>query len=218
MSLTLVVMGIFKERPILRSGANYLDDIYVTGNIGDSYIGLKLFQKKIFAYTKNNYFKKMYTEPDLPYKFSKFLFKFANSSIDISDGIFQDLKHLLSSSKKGALIHLEKIPLSKPFLANVQSKNIDIKNMISNGDDYQIIFTSKKNNRSIIQKYSKIANVKVTRIGSIIKSRKLKIKNYGKIIDFDVKRMGYTHIFWKDFGCLSCFFLATSGFLILIIN
>ena len=41
------------------------------------------------------------------------------------------------------LIHLEKIPLSKPFLANVQSKNIDIKHMISNGDDYQIIFTSK---------------------------------------------------------------------------
>jgi len=188
-------MGNLKHKPILRSGAKTFDDIYVTGNIGDAYIGLKLLKKRIFFNKNKKHFVKSYTSPELPIKFSKFLYKFSNSSIDISDGIFQDLNHLLDYSKKGASINIEKIPLSKQLEQLIQSKKLNLINVISNGDDYQILFTSKKNNRNKIFKYSKISKVKISRIGLITRDKKLKTNNYGKVIDFKDKKMGYTHNF-----------------------
>lgn len=195
MSITFVFMGNLKHKPILRSGAKTFDDIYVTGNIGDAYIGLRLLKKRMFFKKNKEHFVKSYTSPELPVKFSKFLYKFSNSSIDISDGIFQDLNHLLDYSKKGASINIEKIPLSKQLEQLIQSKNLNLINVISNGDDYQILFTSKKNNRNKIFKYSKISKVKISRIGLITRDKKLKTNNYGKVIDFKDKKMGYTHNF-----------------------
>ena len=93
---------------------------------------------------------------------------------------------------------------------------MNLKNIISNGDDYQILFTGKKNNREKILKYSKISKVRVTRIGLITRDKKLKTKNHGKVIDFSEKKMGYTHNFWEDFCCLFSFFLAICVFLIVI--
>ena len=195
MSITFVFMGNSKHKPILRSGAKTFDDIYVTGNIGDAYIGLRLLKKRIFFNKNKKHFVKSYTSPELPIKFSKFLYKFSNSSIDISDGIFQDLNHLLDYSKKGASINIEKIPLSKQLEQLIQSKKLNLINVISNGDDYQILFTSKKNNRNKIFKYSKISKVKISRIGLITRDKKLKTNNCGKVIDFKDKKMGYTHNF-----------------------
>jgi len=195
MSITFVFMGKLQQKPILRSGAKTLDDIYITGNVGDSYIGLGLLKKKIFFTKNKKYFIKSYINPELPVKFSKFLYKFCNSSIDISDGIFQDLHHLLNYSKKGAFIDIEKIPLSRQLKQLIEKKNLNLHNLVSNGDDYQILFTSKKNNREKIFKYSKISKVKVTRIGLITRDKKLKIRNYGKVIRFNEKKMGYTHNF-----------------------
>ena len=195
MSITFIFMGKLKHKPILRSGAKTFDDIYVTGNVGDAYIGLRLLKKKIFFIKNKKHFIKSYVNPELPVKFSKFLYKFCNSSIDISDGIFQDLHHLLNYSKKGAFVDVEKIPLSKQLKKLIESKNFNLSNAVSKGDDYQILFTSKKNNREKIFKYSKISKVKISRIGLITRDKKLKTRNYGKVIDFNDKKMGYTHNF-----------------------
>ena len=195
MSITFVFIGNLKHKPILRSGAKTFDDIYVTGNVGDAYIGLKLLKKRIFFNKNKKHFIKSYISPELPVKFSKFLYKFSNSSIDISDGVFQDLHHLLNYSKKGASINIEKIPLSKQLEKLIQSKKLNLINVISNGDDYQILFTSRKNNRKKIFKYSKISKIKITRIGLITRDKKLKTSNYGKVIDFNDKKMGYSHNF-----------------------
>ena len=101
----------------------------------------------------------------------------------------------MNYSKKGAFIDIEKIPLSRQLKQLIEKKNLNLHNLVSNGDDYQILFTSKKNNREKIFKYSKISKVKVTRIGLITRDKKLKTRNHGKVIDFDDKKMGYTHNF-----------------------
>ena len=65
----------------------------MTGNLGDSFVGLKILQNKIKVSKKlKNYFIKKYFEPDIQIKLTKELLKFANSSIDISDGLFDDLR------------------------------------------------------------------------------------------------------------------------------
>lgn len=193
--ITITILGYYKFNPVLRNGAKLNDDIYVTGNLGDSYIGLNILKNKINLKSLNNYFVKKYYEPDICIKFSKYINKIANSSIDISDGIFQDLKHITKLSKKGALIFLEKIPLSRNLKRIKNIKKINLLNTIGAGDDYQILFTSSRNKRKQINNIANISNTKITRIGIITKSKKLKLKKSKNIIDITNKKIGFTHNF-----------------------
>ena len=53
---------------IFRNKAKIDDDIYVTGNLGDSYIGLKILQKKLFLSKElEKYFVDKYYKPNLQY-------------------------------------------------------------------------------------------------------------------------------------------------------
>ena len=60
-----------------------------------------------------NYFVKKYYLPDLPTKISSNLYNFANSSIDISDGLFGDLTKLINKSKLYYKVDLNKVPVSQ---------------------------------------------------------------------------------------------------------
>ena len=196
LSITIWVFSFTISNPILRSKAKINDDIYVTKTLGDSFVGLKILKKNIFL-NRNlaEYFIKKFFLPDLPFLFSKKLHYFANSSIDISDGLFQDLNHILANSKFSAEISVKNIPVSKNlkiFINNQKKKKIDF---ISKGDDYQILFTANKNKRSLINKISRQTSTKVTRIGAIKKrsnSNPIKLMNTRSKI---VKKLGYIHKF-----------------------
>ena len=66
------MLGHVKNKPILRSNAKINDDIYITGNLGESYLGLLTVLKKLKSGKLKKYFKKSYEEPRLPYNFSFF--------------------------------------------------------------------------------------------------------------------------------------------------
>ena len=92
LSFSITSVG-YSKNIVYRNKAKYNDDIYVQGILGDSFIGLKILQKKIKTNKKlKNYFVKKYFEPEIQIKLAKELLKFANSSIDISDGLIDDLR------------------------------------------------------------------------------------------------------------------------------
>ena len=192
---TIMSLG-YSKKIVQRNKCKNGDDIYVTGNIGDSYLGLQILKRNILLNKINyNYFVKKYYLPDLPTKISSNLLNFANSSIDISDGLFGDLNKLINKSKLFYKVELNKIPISinlRKYLSKSKKKKI---NFISKGDDYQIIFTSPKSKRNYIQKFFKKMNQKVTLIGNLTKDAK-----NNEIIDGD-KRIkhafneGYSHNF-----------------------
>ena len=134
--------------------------------------------------------------PPINLKMVDFLKKFANTSIDISDGLLMDLDKMIKQQKYGFLIKLDNIKISnqlKNFLS--RNKRFKIENTIFNGDDYEIIFTSHKKNRSLIKKYARNENLKIQRIGEILKKHQdsciLKGNKKFKIN----KNLGYTHQF-----------------------
>ena len=47
LSFTIITVG-FSSSIIFRNKAKFNDDIYVTGNLGDSYMGLQILKKKVF--------------------------------------------------------------------------------------------------------------------------------------------------------------------------
>ena len=113
LSFTIISLG-FSDKIVHRNKAKLNDDIYVTGNLGDSFIGLMILKKKINL-NKNlmKYFKKKYFCPDLQINLAKKLLSFANTSIDISDGLITDLEKMINKQKLSYNLYLKDIPISE---------------------------------------------------------------------------------------------------------
>ncbi|MDC0922257.1 thiamine-phosphate kinase [Candidatus Pelagibacter sp.] len=195
LSFSITSVG-YSKKIIYRNKAKFNDDIYVTGNLGDSFIGLKILQKKIKMNCKlQNYFVKKYFKPEIQIKLTKELIKFANSSIDLSDGLIDDLSKMINRQKLSYQLWEEKIPLSKHLLNYLKKNNLKKSNFISNGDDYQILFTAGSDKSRIIQNTSKKLGIKITKIGKIILNNKKSsiITKKGKYLL--IKNSGYKHQF-----------------------
>ena len=171
----------FSKSIVERNKAKLNDDIYVTGNIGDSFVGLKVIKNNIKINSKlKKYFINQFYCPNLPFKIYKKLHKFANTSMDISDGLISDMGKLINNQKLSFEIDVNKIPVSKYLEIYLKKYNKKRSAYLFNGDDYQILFTAPVKNRSLIKSIGKKMNQKVTLIGKInqgYKKNLLKLDN-----------------------------------------
>ena len=195
LSFTITSIG-FAGDIIYRNKAKIHDDIYVSGNLGDSYMGLLFLKNKIkLNNLLGKYFTNQYFMPNIQFKLIKQIKKFANTSIDISDGLLTDLEKMINVQKLSYKLNLENIPISNNLKKVLNVKKLSKINYISNGDDYQILFTASKDKRRIIKKISSNYRIKISQIGSI--------ESFGKkssIIDdkkrtISLKNKGYFHKF-----------------------
>ena len=195
LSFSITSVG-FSKKIIPRNNAKLGDDIYVTGNLGDSYAGLKILKKSINI-NKNlkKYFINKYYLPNLHPKLINKLLLFANTSIDISDGLITDLEKLINKQKLSYKLFFDKIPISKNLEKLIKLKKFNKKNFFSKGDDYQILFTANSSKSRIINKLSKTLNIKISKIGKIcsISQKSQIIDQKGKKIR--LKDKGYYHQF-----------------------
>ena len=195
LSFTIISVG-FSSNIIFRNKAKFNDDIYVTGNLGDSYMGLEILKKKFFLKKGlNRYFIKKYYLPELHINLTKKLFNFANTSIDISDGLFADLDKLINKQRLSYKVYISKIPISKNLKKIILSKKLQKIDFVSKGDDYQILFTASKKKSRIIKRTFKSLGIKISKIGNISsggqksqiideKGNKIAIKNKGHFHNF----------------------------------
>ncbi len=110
------------------------------------------------------------------------LIDIANSAIDISDGLIQDLNLICKSSDVGAKVHLSMIPTS------VKDKTLEL---INSGDDYQICFTASQDKSIEINYISERLGVPITEIGKITNSKELILLDHeGNKMDLG---SGYSH-------------------------
>ena len=195
LSFTITSIG-FSNKIIFRNKCNVNDDIYVTGNLGDSFVGLQILKNKIkLNKHKSKYFINKYFMPDIQNKLTKKLFSFATSSMDISDGLIVDLNKLINNQDVSFKIYEKLIPVSRNLAHLITDKNYKKIDLVSNGDDYQILFTARPNKARIIDKLSKSLRVKISKIGSILsgKNMSLIIDQKGKEIANNTR--GYIHQF-----------------------
>ena len=195
LSFTITSMG-YSNKIIYRNKAKSNDDIYVTGNLGDSYLGLKVLSNKAKVKNKDKlFFINKYYKPELPLNLTEYLLKFANSSIDISDGLITDLSKMINRQSLSFHLFEKKIPISKKLSSLIKKQRLSKINQISNGDDYQVLFTADINKSRIIKNASKTTGIKITKIGKIVsgKSRSLIFDEKGKQIQ--AKSNGYIHRF-----------------------
>ena len=195
LSFTITSIG-FANNIVYRNKAKINDDIYVSGNLGDSYVGLLVLKNKIKLNPRlKKYFTNQYFMPNIQLKLSDQIKKFANTSIDVSDGLLADLDKMINSQKLSYKLFLEDIPISNNLKKILELKKLSKINCISNGDDYQVLFTASKNNMRIIKKIAYNCRIKLTKIGLIqrhdekssiidVKNREITLKNKGYIHKF----------------------------------
>jgi thiamine-monophosphate kinase len=154
-----------------------------------------LINKAKFKNKDKLFFVDKYYKPRLPLNFTKYLLKYANSSIDVSDGLIDDLSKMINRQNLSFHLFENKIPISKNLNNLIKKQKLNKINLISNGDDYQVLFTADLNKSRIIQNASKSTGIKITKIGKIVsgKDRSSIIDEKGKQIR--AKSKGYIHKF-----------------------
>jgi thiamine-monophosphate kinase len=180
------------ENVIFRNGAGVGDQIFVTGNLGDSAFGLNILKNcyKI----KNERFINKHLEPCPRVREGMILSKLnlPTSMIDISDGLIKDLGHIIKESDVGAIIWMEKLPFSEEMLEVIDIE--EVWNLaLTGGEDYELLFTVKKDRIGELVNISKKYNMKISHIGEIKKDKKdikFLVKD-GRV--YNPKGYGYDH-------------------------
>ena len=195
LSFTITFVG-FAKNIVYRNNAKVNDDIYVSGFIGDSYIGLLSLKNKIKLNNKlNKYFVNQFYLPNIQFKLIENLKKFANTSIDVSDGLFADMDKMINTQNLSYKIKIDNIPISNNFKRLINVKKLSKINYITKGDDYQVLFTASKNKKEIIQKFSKKTGVRITKIGTIQKYVQNSLILDHNNVEIKLKNKGYLHKF-----------------------
>ncbi len=150
LSVSVTVVGALPfGQALQRDAAQDGDDIWVTGSLGDAAAGLALLSGHAFdgaAHSKLDSAARAQLEQRLHRPTPRVaaglsLRGLANACIDVSDGLFADLGHVLEASGKGACIALSELPTS-PALQQFAAPEQRWPLQLAGGDDYELCFTA----------------------------------------------------------------------------
>ena len=131
LSITVTALGWVKQGAAIRRDGAQIDDLIVVSNtLGDAAYALQ--------YT-NSPLKSRLDYPQAQNKLGMALAGYATSMLDVSDGLAQDLSHILKSSRVGADLYLDQLPLSETLQQLPAEQAWQL--ALSGGDDYELCFT-----------------------------------------------------------------------------
>jgi thiamine-monophosphate kinase len=165
LTLSLTAIGQLPQGQALRrSTARAGDDIWVSGTLGDSALGLKVLQGELEAPPEvRAHLTRRYRLPSPRLALGQALRGIASAALDISDGLLADLGHILETSQVGAEIQADALPLSPAARALPGAREA----ALAGGDDYELLFTAPPERRPRIAVLSERLALPLTRIGRI---------------------------------------------------
>lgn len=163
--ISACLIGHAPYRPISRSGAKLRNDIYVTGTLGDSALGLQLLKRKLSRKTRAAYLLNRHHKPTPRLAVGALLARkrLATAMIDVSDGLLQDLGHICAASLIGGRVWEETLPLSAAYRAVAGTEGT--RYALAGGEDYELLFCARQRDRQIIAQLQHQLQVPLTRIG-----------------------------------------------------
>lgn len=145
LTLSVTAFGTLPPGKIIaRSGAKAGDRLAVTGFIGDAALGLVVAQDpaavpEALGTAAREYLRRRLDGPEPRLAAGRALLGRASAGLDCSDGLLQDIGHLLDASGLGAEIDLSAVPVSPAASDWLDARPEDIDRMVTGGDDYELI-------------------------------------------------------------------------------
>ena len=165
LSVCVTVHGLVPQGTALRrDGARAGDDVWVTGTLGDAAAALAQLQAGGVA---DPAFRQRLDRPEPRVAFGRGLRGIANSCIDLSDGLLQDLGHVCRASVVGAELDVDALPASDT-LASRSSGDTRRGEQACGGDDYELCFTAPVAASERIEALSRETGLRATRVGRIV--------------------------------------------------
>jgi thiamine-monophosphate kinase len=169
-----------KNNLCLRRGAKPGDFIFVSGHLGNGRAGLRLFQEDLKGFEQ---VRKSYLEPKAQLETALKIATYANSMIDVSDGLAPEIKHICDESNCGTIIYKDKIPIKDEVRNVARTLNEDEYDYaLFGGEDFELVFTVSK---------EKLDKVNGLLVGEIIKNKEIKLSSNGK--EKEITESGYDH-------------------------
>jgi len=180
LSITVQALGLCdKDKLLRRDQAKPGDKIYVTGDIGDAAIGLLALSNGLEDEKLQPCITRL-NRPEARVMFAEELVSYSDCAIDVSDGLVADLGHIISASFCGARVFLSRIPLSSAsryYFKKYNNGIIDWSLLLTRGDDYELCFTVRVDNESIVNDLARKHELKISCIGEIIEKNELNFIN-----------------------------------------
>lgn len=171
--ITITIFGkVLPGEALYRRGAAAGDDIWVSGALGDADVALRLLldggepwvaapgRAALLAATRGAL---EWPEPRVALGLA--LRGLASAAIDISDGLMQDLGHILAASRRGASLQADALPVSASVAALPAALRREA--ALAGGDVYELCFTAPVARRAAILAAASLASTPVTRVGTI---------------------------------------------------
>lgn len=175
-----------------RQGAQPGDRIYITGTLGDAALALS-HRRGALDLTEPERLQVIqrleYPQPRVAA--GEALRALASSCIDVSDGLYADLGHVLEASAVGAQLISEKIPLSPVYRRHSETVG-GAELALSNGDDYELCFTVPPAKVPGLQRMLSRCQCDVTYVGDIEAQPGLRMRDANGRIH-EPKLQGYDH-------------------------
>lgn len=195
LSISVTAFGwVPADKALMRSGAHPGDEIYVSGTIGDSGLGLAVLRGECTVLDAGfrAFLADRYHIPHPRPLLGQALLGIASAALDVSDGLLQDLGHIVETSGLLAEIRLSALPRSEAAAEALKAGLVQPADLLSFGDDYELLFTAPAELRGEVEEAARRSGVPVTRIGH------MKAGNGVHLLDDDgnlieVQKRGYTH-------------------------
>ena len=193
---------VLKKNISLRSGAKENDVLCVSGDLGRSFLGLKILQREKRVFLNNpemqpklNSYKNIIEKQLRPVarvdiinilKENKII---PSSMIDISDGLASEILHLSEASNLGVKIFEEKLPILEETKLVAKEFDLNFLNCALNGgEEYELLFSIIPNEYELIKKN----NIDIKPIGYFTKDKSKKIVLSNDKED-ELKSFGWKH-------------------------
>jgi thiamine-monophosphate kinase len=167
LAISVTVFGAIRaDAALRRDGARAGDDIWVSGALGDADIAYRLLSGQMPADAELLARTRIALEwPQPRFALGLALAGVARAAIDISDGLLQDLGHILHASGVGARLYLADMPVSAA-LAGVAPDRVRHA-VLAGGDAYELCFTAPPDRAGAIRAIGAETGLAVTRIGAV---------------------------------------------------
>ncbi len=174
LAITIALLGETSVGVTRRDLARAGDDIFVTGTVGDSSAGLAILNRKLTVRGAARTFlleRHLNPTPRIEAGLALAKLRAVPAAIDISDGLLQDLGHILKRSRVGAEIDATAIPVSAEYRAAMGD---DLTLALGGGEDYELLFCTRPALSE--QALTRALGVPVHRIGRIVKGSQTLIR------------------------------------------
>jgi thiamine-monophosphate kinase len=180
LTISITILGaVARGRMVRRGTARPGDKMFISGTLGDAALGLGLRKTPALAGAwglsaiEADHLRRRYTRPDPRLALGSALLAWASAAMDVSDGLAKDAARMCSASACGGRVQVAAIPLSAACARALEQQPSLISQVITGGDDYEILVAVPAGQGSAFRTAAAAAGVPVTEIGSFLEGRGL---------------------------------------------